>query len=417
MDSEHEPGRIAFITCLPPQDTGVATYSFYSWLGFEGSIDVFCPVTDSDWFFSMKNILSNRGAGPRLLDVDGFMSMDSSIRYEEIVIAAGNSNHHVYIFNVIKKLATFGLLSRVTLYIHDPCLLNLVQVGTELSTSQLRDCMSRIYHRDLAELPDNLLDAGIYGIRYFLNAGIGRYLVNSWAAQKLVEHDLRDTTARIDRIFLPAFLAKRTFIQDAPRLPEDRLVVGVFGLPSQDKGLEKITGAVRFLNESGRPSSLILAGFLTRKFVLGCPHLFRDIDMELVDGPADSQLVHSMQQCHLAVQLRERNLGESSGIVPQLLCLGKDVIVSAVGAFKEFGDAVRIVNPDISVMELANEILNLRDNPIAAGTKQNYVDEHGPDKFQAKFMQLFSKAKRRPDIGTRSGPQRSHSGSDDRLSR
>jgi len=395
LDAEREAGRIAFISCLPPQETGIATCSLYSWLGFKGAIDYFGPVTDIDWFFSLRRLLAGDGDGPRLYDVGGFLSMDSARRYDDIVIAVGNSNHHLYIFDVLRKLASFGSLSRVTFHIHDPCLLNLVQRGAGLSAPQLGVAMSRIYQRKLPmALEDGrahaaLVEQGVLGLRYFVDAGITRFLVNSTAAQQLVAEDLRGTPATVGRIFHPAFLPLGAPADETPALRPDRLVIGVYGAPAHGKGLETITDAVRLLNQRGQPASLIVAGFGARRYAERYSHLFREIEVDLFDGPADTQLVRCMQRCHVAVQLRARNLGESSGIVPQLLCLGKDVIVSAVGAFMEFGEAVRAVDPDATAVELAAQIIELRRNPIAAGLKREYVEKHSPAEFQRRFLEIF----------------------------
>lgn len=395
LNSEREAGRIAFISCLPPQETGIATCSLYSWLGFKGPIDCFGPVTDADWFFNQRRLLAGDGDGPRLYDVGGFLSMDCARRYGDIVIAVGNSNHHLYIFDVLKKLASFGSLSRITFYIHDPCLLNLVQRGAGLSAPQLGIAMSRIYRRELPTALEHgrahaaLVEQGVLGLRYFVNAGITRFLVNSTAAGKLVEADLRGTSATVRRIFHPAFLPLGAAVDEAPEICPDRLAIGVFGTPVHGKGLETITDAIRLLNQQGQPASLILAGFNARRYVEHYPHFFRGIELDLFDGPADTQLVRCMQRCHIAVQLRTRNLGESSGIVPQLLCLEKDVIVSAVGAFAEFGEAVRTIEPGATAAELAAQIIALKDNPISARVKREYVERHSPGEFQRRFMEIF----------------------------
>ena len=101
------------------------------------------------------------------------------------------------------------------------------------------------------------------------------------------------------------------------------------------------------------------------------------------------QLITCMKQCNIAIQLRSYNLGESSGIVPQLLALGKSTIVSNIGSFREFGDAVRIVERELTADELSSTILDLHANPIDASKIKRYVEERRPSLFQKRLVEIL----------------------------
>jgi hypothetical protein len=400
-----ENQRVAFISCLPPLETGIGTCSFYSWLNYSGPVDIFAPIVDSDWFFGLERMLRGDGSGPRLFDVAGFLSMDKAVGYTSIIIAVGNSNHNLYIFDLLKKLHTFGTLDRVTFLIHDPCLLNLIQRGAGLSALQLYKTLDRIYEHQLPAPAEEIMlhrqisTAGIMGLRYFCNMGVKRYLVNSAASAELVRGDLRDTNASITQIFHPVFLPMNSEREEHQPLPDDRIVIGVYGVPSFDKGISIITEAIRNLNKSGIATSLILAGFHAGEFVEKHEDLFREFEKEVFDSPTDVELVNCMRKCHIAVQLRTYTLGESSGIIPQLLMLEKDIIVTATGSFVEYGEAVHQVPVGITGDQLAGEIVSLRDNPISTAIKERYVSSRSPEQFQRMFESLFIKtdAKRAGD--------------------
>ena len=113
-------------------------------------VDLFCPVDDYGWF--LGNALQLKAASQdriRVFDVGAFLTADQINCYRAIVIATGNSNHCIYIHDAIKKAATFGGLEGFVLYVHDPCLLNLIQPGAMLSTEELHQTLERLYNRKI----------------------------------------------------------------------------------------------------------------------------------------------------------------------------------------------------------------------------------------------------------------------------
>jgi glycosyltransferase involved in cell wall biosynthesis len=366
-------------------------------------MDIFCPVVDPDWFFALSTkFTEGNPLGPRLFDVDGFLTVDQVVKYKEVIIALGNSNHNCYVFALLKKVAEHGSLSRVTLYVHDPCLLNVLQIGLELSSSDMLSLMEQTYRRrvpvsieereDRGALQKALIKCGMLGNRYFLNAGITRYLVNSDAAATLLESDLHGGNVTIMRIFHPVFLPIENDVESpqASREEPKRIVVGTFGVPNQGKQTSLIAGAVRRLRERGADACLMIAGFQASLFVSAHRDLLADVEVEVYDGPTDRQLVNCMAKCDVAVQLRSTNLGESSGMVPQLLVLGKDVIVTGIGAFIEYGPCVKYVPTDVTEEALADAILDSLSAPIETSLKQAYVSQHSPERFQDAFCELFA---------------------------
>lgn len=385
--------RIAFISCTPPEDTGIATCSLHTWLGSNDPVDFFTPVTDLDYFFSLARRLAGPDKkGPRLLDVGGFLAMDGQARYSDIVIAVGNSDHHTYVHHLLKKLASIGSLDRVTLYIHDPCVLNLVERGTQLREREFFQMLESIYQLDLlpkdgSELShDLLIEKGVYGVRYFYSAGITKFMVNSRAAAKMLRDDLQDADATVTTLFHPAFLPALPIEVRRPTGGANDFVIGTFGVPDKSKKTIEVVMAVKTLKKMGYNARLLIAGFHARKFADRNARLLNDIDYTLFDGPTDFQLIQCMKSCDIAVQLREKNLGESSGVIPQLLCLGKSVIVSRIGSFSEIGESVSSVDKDVEIPDLAARILELHSTPIDPSKIKQYVEEHTPQKFRHEFL-------------------------------
>ena len=405
--------RIAFVTCLPPEDTGIATCSLYSWLGSNAPVDIFTPVVDLDWFFTLsRRLASSNHSGPRLFDVAGFLTMNDNFKYSHIVVAVGNSDHHIYIFELLKKLSSFGSLARVTLYIHDPCLLNLVQRGAKLSETTLLRVMQELYGRPLKRSKpgqfhhNSLIEQGVFGVRYFFSYGIDKFLVNSRAAAAILERDLAGTRVLVRQIFHPVFLPDGVNFGNATPKLANELVIGTFGGPAISKRTDLVILAANELKRRGNSVRLLLAGYEMRKFADRYDHLFQDIKYTIFDGPTDVQLVRCMKECDVAIQLRADNLGESSGIVAQLLGLGKSVIVSNLGSFAEFEDAVSIVDPALGVDDLVERIMVLYRTPVDASAIRRYVDARRPVRFRERFFELFPVEPRFARLAERAAPIR-----------
>jgi len=402
--------RIAFVTNMPPEDTGLASCSFYSWMGHRGKVDLFCPVVDFDWFTANALLLRQESGGAmRLLDVNSFLTADLVQKYRAIVIAIGNSHHCVYIHGLLKKIAAFGRLDRCVLYVHDPCLLNVIQLGqmgARLSPVQLLNVLEVIYGKSLTreigtpasdqDLHDALRQRNVLGPRYFFNLGVRRFLVNSQASEILVRDDLDSEAALIQRVFHPVFLPRGAEVIMAARGAAQRptlrrgelLTVGTFGAPSRAKRTPTIIAAVRYLHEAGWQVRLLMAGFGVNGFAAEYASDLAGLDVRLFDGPTDIQLIDCMGRVDVAVQLRAKNFGETSGVVSQLLMLGKPTIVSLIGAFEEFGDAIHALSPEANAVEIGEAILATVMSPPSPEATRRYVEAHTPARFRALLLDL-----------------------------
>jgi hypothetical protein len=407
LDGTLDPERIAFITNLPPDDTGIAICSYFSLLGHQGPIDVFCPVADTDWFFANALQLGAASKGSmRILDVNAFLTADQMNHYKAVVISTGNSNHCIYIHDVLKKAASLGDLSRFIVYLHDPCILNFVQRGGRLTPSEMVGSFEAIYERKIPITPSDLASSdavratlaeqGLMGVRFLLNSGVKRYIVNSRAALDLVTTDLASEAAQVTQLFHPAFLPRGG--EDALSIARARVLagrseqftIGTFGVPGPSKLTHRVAAAAREIGRRGVPVRVLMAGYGVREYLRNHGRDFDGLDLRSFDGPTDPQLLRCMAETDVAVQFRSKNLGESSGIVPQLLCLGKTVLVSDIGSFKEFGNAVRMVSNDLDVENLADEILHLWHNPIFQKHTSDYVSRHTPARFREKLIEIVA---------------------------
>lgn len=398
LPGRSERVRIAFISNMPPDTTGIASCSFYSWFGSEIAVDILCPSSDLDWFHRNRLIFGDGDpdASVQVLDVAALLTAVQVNQYEAIILAIGNSDHNLYLHGVLHKIVESGLSDRCVAYVHDPCLLNFVQKGLRASPQMFATHLPNLYG-DKADAPASVLQKdwdlhahlarnGVMGLRYLCDFGIRYFVVNSAAAEHLVQNDLKGRDFAIKRVFHPAFLplgAQCAPLHTPAPDPSDPITVGSFGVPSHSKRILELIGAVRQLEAEGTKVRLVLAGFGVGEFMRRNADSLSGLDILHHDAPSDLQLVNYMRGVDVGVQLRTENLGENSGIIPQLLMLSRPTIVSAIGSFAELGEAVIQIPADAAVEEIASAIKKAVTSPPSAEAMQAYVEAHSPARFQA----------------------------------
>jgi hypothetical protein len=387
--------EIAFVTPLPPQDTGIATCSFYSIIDFPINVDVFSPSPIGDWVSALEKMANSKSDTVRIYSTDQFLTLDSISHYKAIVVAIGNSDHHAYVFEFLKKVGAFQGLRRVWLYVHDPVSLNLIQCGKSLSNVEFLDYIKELYpdkengsglkgvFSQKWELHSFIANENVLGLRAFTSIGIKNFIVNSSAAKEFLAADIENDNV-VQQIFHPCFLPIN---RDGFVSPEKSttLKIGTFGIPGGSKLTKSIVEACDHLEKSGHQIELYIAGFNVHNFWRSYNFTKLKLKCHLFDGPTDIQLVEIMNKIDVAVQLRDVNRGESSGIIPQLLMLNKAVVVSDLGSFKEFGAAVITFDNQTDVKALATKILEARTNynPRAVS---DYSESHSVSRFQNELI-------------------------------
>jgi glycosyltransferase involved in cell wall biosynthesis len=245
---------------------------------------------------------------------------------------------------------------------------------------------------DFWKMSNVLVENGVLGARFFFEKlGVKRYLVNSATAAELCARDLVGLAARVERIFLPVALPRNWHPPLGASASSERarpLTLGTFGMPGPDKRTELIVEAAGELTRRKVAVRLVMAGF-------GCAHWaqrhadeLKGLDVDARDTPSDHEFLDAMSVVDVAVQLRRRSLGESSGVVPELLALGRSVIVSDIGSFREYGKAVRTVSDDASPSGLADCIFDTWKNPVPQAAIADFVATHSSERFRKAILRL-----------------------------
>ncbi len=377
--------RIAVISPMPPAKTGIADYTLISFVNNHIETHFYGDYPDVDVMLDHKKALSQTNPS-QFFNIDTYVNAAKMVDYSLEVFVLGNSDHNL-------KMAASLLTAKKTtapraLYLHDLCLFNLLfLVCLELNLNYVQVLRDAYSHKDPEILNDknvfdihHLIENGIYALKPFVDRGlVDEMWVNSSAARKLAETDLGTVTPIvIKEIFLPVPTIK---VEHYNNFDEDFIRIGSFGLPNEGKDTPKIIKAVQKLVAKGLKIKLIIAGYLAEDFFKNNYTTVPDF-IEIHDSPDEKELFRLMGSIDLAIQLRKKSLGESSGVVPQLLTLKKNVIVTRIGSFVDYGEAVRMVEDSLNADELATVI---NDELLHIGGRNadidNYLNTHGVQDF------------------------------------
>lgn len=403
--SGDRPSRLAVVTCLPPDESGIANFSMRHLAEFPEPVSIFSQVRDVSRHLYNATLLHNRSGGnAQLYPMGSLLAKDATSNFDKIVVVIGNSEHNLEAFRQLEHLSGIGRGKSICCYLHDPCCLNIVQVGKALSNDQMTAFVQEIYS-DRALTPHagpswalhaNLLKQGVLGVRAIYDAGAHEFIVNSHFAAELVKKDLgpeRAANCVINVAFHPVLM--ENLAENSQPRQEDIRTIGSFGAPSEAKATEVIVRAVSLLNERGVRTNLLLAGYGARRYAYAQFGTTLPNWLSVDEPQTERELQLAMLKCDLAIQLRKESLGESSGVVPTLIGLGKTTIVSPVGAFSEYGDAVAYFR-GFDALELMAMILNAPS--VLKEAMATYSQKHSISALNKKILGILGLRTDRPKL-------------------
>jgi glycosyltransferase involved in cell wall biosynthesis len=356
--------RVAFVTPLPPQGSGVATYSYrlLEPLAAHCEVDAFVDALEGG--LEALPSAPRAPAGIPVHPVEHLERVEAARGgYDAVVYAIGNSEFHTGALGLARKRPGLVLA-------HDVRLAQLYAFAAHHGTLE-PDTFRGIHHAlypDAPEPPDPLLIAPT-----ILNslpepmAGelIGaslRFLTTSEFAAGLARRDARpEDAARVG--VLPHALR---LLAERPEPVEP--VVASFGVVNPTKASGALLDAFATVLKARPDARLRLVGpgspeglaavmaHAGRLGIAGAVTATGQVD----DAGWDRHLSEAM----VAVQLRASTNGEFSGAVAEALAAGIPTIVSALGSAAELPDDAAVKLPTGATTEaLAAEILGLLSDP------------------------------------------------------
>ncbi len=395
-DARRKQGRaIAVVSIMPPDDSGVATFTRSVFSHASYGVDIFTNYGSVGDYLNGITDARLRDTNVRVFSLDALPVARTVCSYEAEIFVLANSDHYLPILLSLKALTHFRSRNRTFVHIHDPCMLNMFDRVCEVRRIDPTSTLASLYpdlgdflfsgsyrgsHLDLAR-------CGIYGLRPLLiDVPLDGVIVNSTSAGRFIEAELpRLAHKDIIQLFHPVF----SFQPDEHIAAPKSLRIGTFGVPGESKRTELVIGAFLALRREIPDAQLVIAGFQVASYTQH-NKLRREQGVIIEDSPSDERLEALMRSCHMAIQLRKFNLGESSGCVPQLLAADVPVIVSDIGSFSEYGNAVKAIPTDASVNDLVDAIKSeLANRDMRRLARAGYVRDHSPEKFCDELLKLI----------------------------
>ena len=378
--------RLAIVSCLPPDETGVADFT-HRLLTIAGDDVRGYAAPRATYRFIAGDPLDPdrwRVRSHRHLDRDAGKDVDA------VVIMIGNSAHFAPIAEWAHGWrARVGGIPRL-LYLHDVFLLSLfgyMSSGSALMEAVSRDQGRIVRHPGSFDQILRLVDQRALGAAALIrHIHPDVVIVNSAAARDLIAQEPgmpRDI--RLEAAFHPVFPTEARWHRNAAR---HALRIGTFGLQTPLKQLELVLDAMELLRELEPDATLVIAGYGAKQFVAR-QGLAERRGIEVHESPDDARLDALMASVDLAVQLRAADLGESSGIVARLLAVGTPIIATARGAALELGEAVTFAGASIRAHDLAELIRReIGHGAHRSESARRYAERHTPRALVAKLTQV-----------------------------
>lgn len=373
---------LAVVSILPPEKSGIAHFTFEAFSAAGYPVDFYSPRLNLASYLALCARLEVEGKRHRVFPLDLLSYGLSTLRYSACVFVLGNSEHNLPVYQAFKQLGR--LAKHPIIHLHDPCLWNLVTAYKP--SDSIEDVMRASYSdiplsRGLIGIQE-ALDLGALGTRCLLD-GPKRpeIIVNSAAARQLLERELPGAPVRT--VFHPIFTMSN-YVRPVKGDKQGSLSIGAFGIPGPEKCTDLVLEAFREVRAILPEAKLILAGY-------GAPAYVRTRNIGPEQGvfasePEDTDsLVEIMASCDVAIQLRRRNLGESSGIMAQLMSAEIPTVAFDIGAFQDYRGAVRLIPHSSRAKEIAQAVIEVQDTSSQAKAMAQLIVERSASRFCQVF--------------------------------
>ena len=386
--------RIAYLTPLPPQPSGVADYSY-------DLLAELAQLCDVDAYVESSQREVNGPPGVAVRRLPSFKRAEAAHGgYDRVVICLGNSEFHA------ESLAFLRRRSAVV-HAHDLRLSGLyawtADKRPDLDPPAFTEALEAMYE---GRLPDGVGEAGFISIEEADRHGIlmareaialsERFFVHSGQAADAARLDAEPADQwKID--VLPfAFPHPRP---EASAAPGEEPLVATFGVLSEAKQISRIVAALPRLLEHRADARVAIVGrpvsqadhdrYADQAAALGVADR-----VTITGGVSDQELSDWLARASVAVQLRAASNGEALATVTDCFAARVPVVATDVGWVRELPDAALVkVDREIAPEQLADRIAELLGSPsLRRSLTREAVDHARANSFRRAASALYEAA-------------------------
>jgi glycosyltransferase involved in cell wall biosynthesis len=367
--------RIAVVTPLPPQPSGIANYSarLLPELARHADVTVFSAVNEEEGDVQFEEV-----PGCELRPLGALEELHLGGQpFDRVIYMMGNSRFHVQALQQLRRVpgaVVFHEARYVGLY-NELFRIDAPNLGADHVGQRLNMMYPDRYRSSVIEAtaidPDTAVRFGILMAAEIMRHATRRFCHSDHAARLLS----LDTGFSVEHIFnhpVP--------VANPASAAREECVVGVFGIVDRAKNPELVIQAC----------SLVTSPAVTVRFVGECDPRLKDeledsaqalgVDVEFAGSVDQAEFARHMRSVRVAVQLRRFSNGESSGALAELIASETPTITTRLGVVTELPDDVVLrVRADIAAEGLARRISELMSDPSPtlrmADAMRRYAEE------------------------------------------
>ena len=358
--------RIAYFSPLPPKKSGISYYSsnILPLLSKYWDIDIFI---DDDYSCDVSLINSNFN----IFSFQNFETLNKQKSYNSIIYQIGNSDNHIYMFDMLKKFPGIVVL-------HDIFLGGVIHWITGKIGKQDKFIEEIIYSH--GKLGQKMVDKAKKGLiswsdliwnlqinKRILDNATHIILHSDWDRKKVLEVNPQfDNKISLIHQFSPLkeFNNKYT-IKNQLAFSDDEFLICSFGFVVETKKIDVVIKNIANFLKSHNAKYLIV-GEMDPNYGAKINKIIKEMKLEekiLITNFIDEKKYHHyMQICDLCISLRTKTRAGTSASINHSLGAGIPTIISDVEPFNEFPDDVVIKIKPTEEKNLEKILSNLYDS-------------------------------------------------------
>lgn len=337
--------RIAFVSPLPPARSGIADYAaaLLKPLAQIAEVETFTEAPPADVLRTFDHVLYQMGNNEYHVSI-----YERALEYPGVVVLHEGNLHHLHAHRTIKRRDW------------DSYVLEVEYDGGEVA---------RVFAERVRRLEVGPDYEGVPMLRRLLENTRGLIVHSDFVAQQA---RAAGYTGPIEKIWHgawvdrdPTRVPQRNFYREKLGLAHATVLVGVFGFLKPYKRIAESLRAFRRLLRVDPNVRMVLVGDPHPE--LDLENLLRGLGLEdnvrVLGFISREEDFHGyLEACDVILNLRYPTVGESSGTLLRALSLGKPVLVTDIGSFREYPDDIVLKvpsPPDPAEEDTIFEYLNL----------------------------------------------------------
>ena len=351
--------KIAILTPMPPQRTGIANYAYDLVQGLS----------------SIKNLDITVVTNKDEVNFDDF----------EIIIyqLGNNSEFHAYMYKVLKKYG--GII-----HLHDIVLHQVLADALDYKNNphEYFNIISKLYGLKTLSYIKQLLGENIEPWKTSLAGLLPCFeAFVEYADACIVHSDYTQNKIEYKFPSLPIYKINQLYnISSDTKQSTEFLTLGVFGGVEVNRKVDVIIESLANSINSNQHKKvkLIIVGAITQRceYILELPKkLGIDSYVEFYNHVDDNKFLELFNSIDLLIALRDPTVGETSAVVMQALQLNKPVIVSDVGWYSELPSFVDKLSNNNLKDELTQTLRNYLENSNTLDEKRILLKKYSKENF------------------------------------